>query len=133
MVLGFLSVLAWPTAHLIRRLRRHPAQDPRPARLARLVAALLSALNLFFVVGFAAALTQGLGGALPYPPPWFVALLVIPILTTVLSLVLLVFVALAWKDRYWSLVGRLHYTLVTLAALVFVWLANYWNLLGFKL
>jgi CubicO group peptidase (beta-lactamase class C family) len=133
LVLGFLSVLAWPTAHLIRRLRRHPAQDPRPARLARLIAALLGILNLVFIVGFAAALTQGLTGALPYPPPWFVALLVIPILTAVLSLVLLVFAALAWKDGYWSLVGRLHYTVVTLAALVFVWFANYWKLLGFRL
>jgi CubicO group peptidase (beta-lactamase class C family) len=133
LVLAFLSVLAWPTAHLIRRVRRRSAQDPRPAGLARQVAALLGILNLLFIVGFAAALTQGLTGALPYPPSWFVALLVIPVLTTVLSLVLLVFAALAWKDRYWSLAGRLHYSVVTLAALVFVWFAEYWNLLGFRL
>ncbi len=133
LVLAFLSVLAWPTAHLIRRLRRQSAQDARPARLARQLAALLGILNLVFIVGFAAALTQGLTGKLPYPPTWFVALLVIPVLTTVLSLALLVFAALAWKDRYWSLAGRLHYSVVTLAALVFVWFAEYWNLLGFRL
>jgi hypothetical protein len=34
----------------------------------------------------------------------------------------------AWARRYWSLPGRIHYTLVTLAALALVgWLA-YWNL-----
>ncbi len=133
LVLAFLSVLAWPAAHLIRRLRRQSAQDARPARLARQLGALLGILNLVFIVGFAAVLTQGLAGALPYPPSWFVALLVIPVLTTVLSLVLLVFASLAWKDRYWSLAGRLHYSVVTLAALVFVWFAEYWNLLGFRL
>ena len=133
LVLAFLSVLAWPVAHLIRRLRRREARDSRPARLARLLAASLSILNLLFMVGFVATLTQGLAGALPYPPPWFVALLVLPISTAVLSIVLLVFAVLAWKHRYWSVVGRLHYSLVVLAAMVFVWFANYWNLLGFRL
>jgi hypothetical protein len=135
LLLAFLSVLAWPVLYVIHRVRRRRAQDPRPARLARLVAALLSALNLFFIAGLAAVLTQGLAGAASYSVAYgkSLALLVIPILTTALSLVLLVFAALAWKDRYWSLVGRLHYTVVTLAALVFVWFANYWNLLGFKL
>jgi CubicO group peptidase (beta-lactamase class C family) len=132
LVLAFLSVLAWPVMYLIRRFRRRLAQDPRRARVARRLAAVLSILNLVFMVGFAAALIQGLTGALPYPPPWFAALLVIPIFTTVLSTVLLVFAALAWKDRYWSVVGRLHYSLVVMAALVFVWFANYWNLLGFR-
>ena len=39
---------------------------------------------------------------------------------------------LAWRERYWSLAGRLHYTLVTLGALGFVWWLSYWNLLGFR-
>jgi len=39
---------------------------------------------------------------------------------------------LAWKQRYWSFAGRVHYTIVTLAALAFIWLLNNWNLLGFK-
>jgi len=133
LLLAFLSALAWPVTYVIRRIGRGQGQDPRPARLARLLAALLSILNLVFMVGFAAALMQGLTGALPYPPPWFVALLVIPILTSILAIVLAIFTVLAWKDGYWSLLGRLHYSVVTLAALAFVWFANYWNLLGFKL
>lgn len=133
LVLAFLSVLAWPLAFLIRRLRGRPAQDPRPARLVRLLAALLGILNLFFIIGFSAAMMQGLTGGLPYTPPWLVALLLIPILTSILAIILLLSAVPAWKNRYWSLVGRLHYSLVTLAALAFVWLANYWNLLGFRL
>jgi CubicO group peptidase (beta-lactamase class C family) len=133
LLLGFLSVLAWPVAALIRRLRRRQTHDPRLARLARWLAVVVGILNLLFVVGLAAVLTQGLSGGGPYPPSWFVALLAIPILTAALTVVLLVLAVMAWKNRYWSLAGRLHYSLVTLAALAFVWLANYWNLLGFKL
>jgi CubicO group peptidase (beta-lactamase class C family) len=130
---SFLSVLAWPVASLVRRLRKRQGHDPRLARIARWLAMAVGILNLAFIVGFAVTLMQGLSGGGPYPPSWFVALLVLPIVTAALSIVLLALALLAWKDRYWSLVGRLHYSLVTLAGLVFVWLVNYWNLLGFKL
>ncbi len=132
LVLAFVSVLVWPVAHLIRRLRRRQTHDSRPARLARLLAASLGILNLLFMLGFVRTLMQGLTGALPYPPPWFVVLLVIPVLTSVLAIVLAIFAVLAWKDRYWSVVERLHYSLVTLSGLAFVWFVNYWNLLGFR-
>jgi CubicO group peptidase (beta-lactamase class C family) len=132
-LLAFLSALAWPVTALVRRLRKTQTDDPRLARLARWLAFVVAILGLLFLVGFAAVLMQGLSGSSPYPPSWFIALLVLPIVTAVLSIVLLALAILAWKNRYWSLVGRLHYSLVTLAGLVFVWLANYWNLLGFKL
>jgi CubicO group peptidase (beta-lactamase class C family) len=133
LMVGFLSVLVWPVASLVGRLRRRQVNDPRLARITRWLAMAAGILNLVFVAAFAATLTQGLSGASPYPPSWFVALLVLPILTAILSVVLLVCTILAWKNRYWSLVGRVHYSLVTLVALAFVWLANYWNLLGFRL
>jgi CubicO group peptidase (beta-lactamase class C family) len=133
LVLAFVSVLAWPVASLLRRVRRRQAHAPRQDRLARWLAMMVAILNLLFLAGFAAALMQSLTGAWPHPPPWFVTLLVLPILTTVLAILLFFLAILAWRDRYWSLVGRLHYTLVTLAALAFVWLTNYWNLLGFRL
>jgi hypothetical protein len=37
----------------------------------------------------------------------------------------------AWKNRYWRLSGRVHYTLVALAGLGFVAFLYYWNLLSF--
>jgi CubicO group peptidase (beta-lactamase class C family) len=44
----------------------------------------------------------------------------------------LIFTFLAWRRRFWSLAGRIHYTLITLALLGMVWLTYYWNLLGFR-
>jgi CubicO group peptidase (beta-lactamase class C family) len=38
---------------------------------------------------------------------------------------------IAWKNRYWRLSGRVHYTLVALAGVGFVALLYYWNFLTF--
>ena len=128
----FLSVLAWPVAALIRRLRKRPAQFTRRERQARALAALVVVLNLIFLIGLGIRMVQAFMGAFNATPAYFVALLVIPLLTAILTIGLLVFTVLAWKDRHLSAVGRVHYSLMTLAALAFTWFVNYWNLLGFR-
>ena len=60
------------------------------------------------------------------------ALLVLPLVTSVLALGMVVAAVQAWRQRHWHLVARLHYSLVTVAALAFVWWLNSWNLLGFR-
>ena len=40
-------------------------------------------------------------------------------------------VVLAWRDGYWGLLGRLHYTLGVLVLLVLLGVLRYWNPLGF--
>jgi hypothetical protein len=52
------------------------------------------------------------------------------LLSVPLTLGMVVLAALAWKDRYWSVAGRVHYTLVALAAVLFVFMLNSWNLVG---
>ncbi len=59
------------------------------------------------------------------------------VLATILAASILVigpfiFTILAWVRSYWSLAGRLHYTLTTMAMLGMVWLMYYWRLLGFR-
>ena len=57
------------------------------------------------------------------------ALLIIPTLAAVLTVVLVIFAVLAWVWGYWSLLGRVFFSLVTLAALVLTGLMVYWELL----
>ena len=52
------------------------------------------------------------------------------LLSVPLTVGIVVLAALAWKDRYWGVAGRVHYTLVALAAVVFVLFLNNWNLIG---
>ena len=44
-----------------------------------------------------------------------------------------IYAALAWRQSFWSLAGRIHYTLVSLTAVVFIWQLDYWHLLGWRL
>jgi hypothetical protein len=60
------------------------------------------------------------------------AALAIALVATVVMLGVVACVGLAWQRRYWSVLGRLHYTLLALGALAFSWFLNYWNILGFR-
>ncbi len=53
----------------------------------------------------------------------------IPPIMAVMGILLLVFTPLAWMKRFWTLRGRLDYTLVTLSAWTVIWELAYWNFL----
>jgi len=96
------------------------------------VAALIIILNLVFLIGFALAIFL-IGEELVYGvSPSVIALLVIPIVTTILTVGLLIFALIAWTNKHWSIAGRLYYSLITLTCIGFIFFLNYWNLLGFR-
>ena len=108
-----------------------PETVRRWARRARLCAGLTCTLALAMLLALASylymsppALAYGELGAIPF-------LLVLPLITTALTMCLLVFLVLSWNDGYWSLFSRLHYTLVVAAAVSLIPFLWYWNLLGF--
>lgn len=133
-VIVFLSAcIIWPIRPLIRRLRGKRFQVERQLSRAWLLVGLISILNLVFLIGFPLSLWLYGVWKLAYGVPTFViAFFCIPLLTTVLTLRLPILAALAWKNKYWSLKRRLHYSLITLAALAFIPFLAYWNLLGFQ-
>jgi len=118
---------------LIRRSRKPLSKTSKMARLAQFLAVLVSALNLIFLIGLGlVVLNTDFWEFFFGVPPAAIALLFIPPLTTGLTLGLLVFTVLAWKNQYWSAIKRVQYSLITLAALGFISFLNYWNLLGFR-
>jgi CubicO group peptidase (beta-lactamase class C family) len=128
-VLLFISMLiAAPVQAVINRRR---GADLRPAaRTARWILVAISLLNLVFLFGM-------LFGYRPPTELHGVALSIKLLLTTtvmsaLLTAAALVYIVLAWKDRYWGIAFRVYYTLVTVAALAFVWFLNQWNLLGWQ-
>ena len=64
--------------------------------------------------------------------PLAAAMLGVLLCGAIVGLATPVFALLAWKDGYWSPLGRIHYTVLAVATLAFVWWLNYWNLLGFR-
>ena len=131
-LIGFF-VLAFLSACIVSLLPGASFQLPHLHQLPRLLVGLISALNLVFLIGLGLALFQIDQWEFTYGLPSVVmALLVIPIVTTILTVGLPLFAGLAWINGYWSLIGRLYYSSLTLAELVFIWWLSYWNLLGFR-
>lgn len=138
----FLSgCIIWPIESLVRRWRqkfqrqKYPSlRRTRAMRRARYLAGLISTLYLFcLLIGTALVFFPGESVNLVYGiHPTVVALLCIPPVAVGLTIGLPIFTLLAWKNSYWSLMGRLHYSIITLAALAFIPFLNYWNLLGFQ-
>ncbi|MFC1910977.1 hypothetical protein ACFLXC_06895 [Chloroflexota bacterium] len=129
MIVFLLPLILWPIGNLVRRLRKQTASATLTSKRVRWLAIIVSGLNLVFFIGLFLTFGENLVFGMS---PVVQVLLVIPIITSLLTLALLVMVALVWKNGYWSILGRVHYTLITLAAVGFVLWVNYWNLLGFR-
>ncbi len=63
-------------------------------------------------------------------PPLLQGLLGSTWLIVALVVGLLLCTIVAWRNHYWRLSGRLHYTSVLLAGVAFAWFLQHWNLLG---
>ncbi len=126
----FLSpAIVWPLGAVINRFRKRDSTSSAGSRRARWVAGILSILNFTFLM----ILILSIGGGLIFGvPPIVQVALIIPILTTLLTLILLWMTFLAWKDRYWTVLGRIYHSFLTLTAVLFVLWANYWNLIGWR-
>jgi len=133
-VLSFLfltAVLGWPLGALSRKLlRRPPVGRPAPAA-ARWLAGGMCALFLLLILGVLFLVSNT--AQVEYGVPVLLkVVLVFPIVAAVLGIGVLIFVFLAWTKKYWTVYGRLHYTLILISGLAFLWLLNFWNLLGWK-
>jgi CubicO group peptidase (beta-lactamase class C family) len=132
--LVFLSAcIVWPIVPIIRSLRGKGFKLERRFSYAWLVAGLVGTLHLLFIVGLPLSLWfygvwKLIYGVPAIAIPWFY----LPPIAIGLSIALLVLTVLAWKNKYWSIWQRSHYSLITLAAFAFIPFLVYWNFLGLK-
>src|SRR5215210_3371176 len=130
-VLMFVSMIPVVLIRFIRN--RRPSSDPKPApqgaRVAYWIVVGICVLNLLFVIG-----TVLWGNPVPLFGVSMIYKIVlgVGVLGAVLTVGALLYSVLAWKNSYWGIATRVHYTLVTVAAVAFVWFLNYWNLLGWR-
>ncbi len=57
----------------------------------------------------------------------------IPFIVILLTIVTMIMMVLAWKNKYWNTWGRVHYSLVALALSFYTWFVWFWNLVGFDI
>lgn len=127
-------VVIWPLGWIIRLARGLPAERRPAAWIARGVAALAALLSLIFVVGVTVALfrTEDENNILLFLglPRAYAPLFTLPLIIVLLVLGMLIFAALAWRRSFWSVWGRLYYTLLTLSALGVAGVLLWWGLPG---
>jgi hypothetical protein len=116
---GMLVVLlsasvGWSLAWILARLRKRPSSGTPGHSRARWLAGLTSGLNTLFVVGFCFALFTG--GLAYGVSPLIKVLLAILVLTSLMAVIMIGMAVVAWRVGYWSRLGRIHFSLVTLAA-----------------
>jgi CubicO group peptidase (beta-lactamase class C family) len=131
-VLLFISsAIGWPLGALRRRLCPVERERKKFPKFPRLVAGLMSALFLAFLVGLAGVLMNYMELMFGVPP-LLKSLSVLNMIAVILAVGVLLCLLLIWGRAYWTICGRIHYTLVFLAGCAFIWFINYWHLFGFK-
>jgi CubicO group peptidase (beta-lactamase class C family) len=127
--LFLISLLVWPLGALIRKRRR------RPASRGWARCALWLAVGVALTISLATvALFLGLSDSdVVYgaTPTIYAATAMITIASTA-GLLLVPAAADAWWKHWFTIGGRLYYSLLALAVPVLLWWAIYWNLLGFQ-
>lgn len=128
-VVVFLSALiGWlVTAVLGRRRGDHSTLQ---ARAACWVGASVAGWNLLFLAAFVAGVLSAPFQLMFSFSPLVRGILWMGLASIALTLGMVVFTFLAWKDGHWRVLGRVHYTLVTLAAVGLLWALGRFHLLG---
>ena len=123
-----LSVLTvWPTIFVVSRRRQVPSSTNRLAGPARVTAAAALLIIVGFLIWVLAGDDTDVVRNFGYHPSirqWFI----IPYLIAPIAVLVLYLAHRAWRERWWSLLGRIHYTLV---ALSIVWSLVYLRVWGF--
>lgn len=128
-ILTFLSAtFGWTGAAIWRWVKDRPSVEGRPRR-TRWLAGITGALLLSAPVGVIAWLAGSSVGLSYGIPVWVQAVLVLPVIGGVGTLATLGASAVAWRDGYWGLLGRAHYTVVAISLAAFTWLLRFWGLL----
>ncbi|RPI82381.1 MAG: class A beta-lactamase-related serine hydrolase [Chloroflexi bacterium] len=132
LVLFLIAVVRWPITSIVNR--KPGERQSAGARSARWLGFLASLVGLVFIIWFILIMLDvhpayGVPNIFFQNPPGFNILIILPMILAVLSLGMLIFLVIAWVRKYWSVSGRIFYTLLTLAVFVFVWQMVYWNLL----
>ncbi|MCP4004164.1 MAG: beta-lactamase family protein [bacterium] len=127
-----VSLIVWPIRAVVRIRRGETPEAYRgSAMLLRAFAWLVCGLHVAFVVSLASALSDPLEIVFGMPEAAQRAFaMTIPL--ALASGVLALLAVPAFRNRFWSFAGRLHYAAVALAMLALVAWEHYWNFLGHR-
>lgn len=126
-LLLFLTV--W-TGWLYRRKDYKAMQTPE--RTAIRLSMATGAMNVGFVILLAGIMATYQLEIYESIPTILKVSLVLPILILLTTIGMVYFAVKAWRENFWRLGRRIHYTLITAAAVFMAIFYNYWNMIGWQ-
>ena len=125
----------WLAAFLWRLFKGRKREVPRETLIARGMVVAFSFLTLIFLLGVFTIFSD-IDPAYGVPniifgivTPAMNLVFAIPWVLVVVALGLAVFTVLAWKNSYWTVAGRLHYSVFTAGAVGLIWVLSYLNMI----
>lgn len=136
-MLIFLSfIIIWP--FMQRRKEKESKGDAIKVSEAIAVKLLMAIciLNILFPAGTIAAFTiefisNPLVRVTGVVPILFKLSLFPPLVADILTVGAIVFALWSFKNRWWEVITRIHYTITVMASITFILWMDYWNILGF--
>ena len=135
-----LTVLVWPIMAIFRRVYgvSRDERDTALSMYARLVAGAASLLFVAFVLVLLPAVTADTALFESYMfgqtvPLALSAVMTVPVIAVLLSVVAAIFAVPVWRRRSWSVWHRVHYSIVVIGLIMLAWWVNFWNLFVFRL
>jgi len=138
LMFGLISAwLVWPFTFIMRLAFKKENTQPDSSRssvslMFKLVAVLAGGIGTLFVVGFlTAAFMVGYDSEVMLLigfPSSYRPLFALPWLMAGLTLIMVIGMLMAWLKGYWSILGRLYYSLLTLFALGYLSILGWWVL-----
>ncbi|MDD1687009.1 serine hydrolase [Methanoregula sp.] len=128
------TVLLWPLLFLFRRAYAIPEpQGPLSAGVSRGIAGMGAIVLLAFVFFLlpqvagdpALIMTYLFGQSIPAT---LALVLTLPVIAAILTVGATILAIPVWKEKYWTLPHRVHYTVVVVALIAMLWWVNVWNL-----
>lgn len=132
LLMGFCAVLFLAMIVSVIARRKQDAVSATGPRRARRVLAVSSILGLLFLLIGLPSLVLGMSELLFSVPVAFKVALTLALLMIPVMAIVLMYLVKAWRNRYWTVAGRLHYSLTAVAAILFLLILNYWNLIGYN-
>ncbi len=126
LLLVLVTLILWPMTYIIRHFpfrksthAEHVYKKEKPLNAARITAVVETILASLIICLYVAYFINPQG-----PMEWSSGTIMTKVLfalvlvCSVISVVLLIFTGLVWKNGYWSILWRTHYTLFTIAMLI---------------
>lgn len=133
-IVFILTIFRWIFILLYRLIKKTHNKKGIVYLFGELLSVTISVLNIFSIISSIAFIPQSvLGNDASFGIPVGInLLLVLPVITTLLTALMGVFLIISQKDKQLLLSQKVHYVFLVFSSAAFILLLNYWCLVGFN-